>query len=112
MFVWGRGVGEGGTPIFSYIHMAWTIFGFKILKFNILGVSEKDKFWGGGYEELVDILEGGSFYYWTNLGGSFLYILGLFLKARYRMGIFFGITSLKIFIWECLIFLIFLLGKQ
>ena len=33
---------------------------------------------------------GRSLHYWTNLGGGvFLYILGLFLKARYRMGIFF-----------------------
>ena len=37
--LWGRG---GGTPIFSYIHIAWTIFLLKILKFNIyLGF-----FWG------------------------------------------------------------------
>ena len=64
----------------------------------------------GGYEEIVDIL-GGSLHYWTNWGGgSFLYILGLFLKARYRMGIFFGATKFQKFIWECLTFLIFLLG--
>ena len=45
-------------------------------------------------------------------GGVFLYILGLFLKARYRMGIFFAVTTFQIFIWECLICVIFLMGKQ
>ena len=101
-------VGGGGTQIFSYKH---TYFWLKILKFNIFwGFRKMNRF--GGYEEIVDIL-GGSLHYWTNLGeGSFLYILGLFLKARYRMGIFFWVTKFQKLIWECLTFLIFLLGKQ
>ena len=44
--------------------------------------------------------------------GVFLYILGLSLKARYRIGIFFAVTKFQIFIWECLICVIFLMGKQ
>ena len=55
---------------------------------------------------------------WGGWGGEgvFLYILGLFLNARYRMGIsFFAATKFQIFIWEylvCLICLIFCLDKQ
>ena len=36
MCVYVMGEGGGGTLIFSNIHKAWTIFWFKILKFNIL----------------------------------------------------------------------------
>ena len=55
---------------------------------------------------------GRSLHYWTNFlgGGGILYILGLFLKARYRMGIFFAVTKFQIFIWECLICVIFFNG--
>ena len=35
-----------GTPIFSYIHMAWTI----------LGVQKNEYFWG--FDEFVDIWRG------------------------------------------------------
>ena len=45
-------------------------------------------FKGGGYEEIVDIFLGqlqiGLFW------GSFLYILGVFLRPRYIMGMFLG----------------------
>ena len=42
--------------------------------------------------------------------GVFLYILVVFLKARYRMGIFLAVTKFQIFIWECLICVIFFNG--
>ena len=87
-----RGQG-GGTPIFSYIHMAWAIFGvqnFEILYF--WGFQKNECFWGYGVNCGYF---GGSLHYWT------------FLKARFRMGIFLGVTQLQIFILECLIVLIF-----
>ena len=36
---------QGVTPIISYICRLGSIFGFKILNFNILGFSEKIIFW-------------------------------------------------------------------
>ena len=75
-------VGEG-TPIFSYIHMAWTIF-FLVQNFDIQnvfvfffgggGVQKNEQFWG--YEEILDIFES-SLHYWTNLGGG-----GIFIHLR------------------------------
>ena len=66
----GEGVGGGYSDIFIYM-LAWPIFGgFKILNFRIFGGFQKNEyFWG--YEEIVDIF-----------GGSFLNILGLFLKVK------------------------------
>ena len=70
-----------------------------------LDVNSKALFWVqnsgkmnilGGYEEIVDIFFGG--------GGG-----GVFLRSRYRMGIFFGTAQ---FFWVCLIFQILFWGKQ
>ena len=44
---------QGGTLIFSYIHMLGSFFGFKILNFNFVGYFHKNEyFWG--YEDFVD----------------------------------------------------------
>ena len=53
---------------------------------------------GGGYEEIVDI-------FWGQLqiglfGGSFLYILGLFLRPRYTMGMFLGDHKISRFLFR------------
>ena len=52
------------------------------MNFNIFGVVRKMYifFWGGGYEDFVDIFLGSS-QNWTSLG-SFLCILGSFLKVE------------------------------
>ena len=48
-----------GTLTFSYIRMLGPFLGFKILKFNILGVFRKMNIFGG-YEDFVDIVLGSS----------------------------------------------------
>ena len=48
-----RGVGGGGTPIFSYIRRLGSFFGVKILNFNIFF------FGGGGGSEFFFFLGGG-----------------------------------------------------
>ena len=59
--------GGGDTAIFSHIRRLGLIFGFKILNFNIFGVSRKMIiFWG--YEDFVDIF-GGSSQNWASLRG-------------------------------------------
>ena len=68
---------------------------------------------GGGYEEIVNI-------FWGQLqiglfGGSFLYILGLFLRPRYIMGMFLGDHKISRFLLGgggevCQIFLFFRVG--
>ena len=60
-------VGEGGTPIFSYIHMAWTIFFGSIFFFFFLG--------GGGFRKNMNIF-GGMNKLWIFLGDH--HIIGLF----------------------------------
>ena len=68
--------GGGGLPYsHTYIHMAWTIFLFKILKFKKFNTFFFFFFGGGGqkneyclrYEEIVNIF-GGLVHYWTNWG--------------------------------------------
>ena len=75
------GGGGGGTPIFSYIHMAcWTIFE----KMNIFGGMKKLWIWGGGggggYSDIFIYTFEGSIHYWTNLGGHFYTFKGFFLR--------------------------------
>ena len=64
-----------------------------------------------GYEAFVDISEGGSSQNWTLGGGSFLCILGSFLKVKVQNGnIFFlrgGVVKFQIFFGVHLIFLMF-----
>ena len=99
----------GGGPIFTYIclHMAWTIFGVQNFEIQYFGGFQKNENFFG-YEEIVDIFGVITLLDW--FVGSFLYILGPFLKARFRMGMFLGVTKIQIFIMECLILLIFSLG--
>ena len=47
---------------------------------------------GGGYDEIVDIWGHHKMNYF---GGHFLYILGLFLRSRYRIGIFLELLNFK-----------------
>ena len=54
----GGGGGGGGTLIFSYIRRLRSYFGFKISKFNIFWVFQKNKYFLG-YEDFVDIFFGG-----------------------------------------------------
>ena len=80
-------------------------------------------FLGGRYKEIVDI-------FWGHLQiwlfwGSFLYIVGLFLRPRYRMGMFLGDHKISRFFfffwgggggvwgaWVCLMFLFFRVGGK
>ena len=66
----------------------WGVQNFKFQYFLWFSRKENESFLGGGYEEIVDIFWGqlqiGLFW------GSFLYILGLFLRPRYIMGMFLG----------------------
>ena len=70
--------------------MAWKIFGVQNFEIQYFGGFQKNEniF---GYEEIVDIFGVITLLDW--FVGSFLYILGPFLKARYRMGIFLGVTK-------------------
>ena len=51
--------GGGGTLIFSYIRRLGSLFGFKILNFNILLGFQKNKYFFR-YEDFVDIFWGSS----------------------------------------------------
>ena len=88
----------------------WGVQNFKFQYFLWFSRKENESFLGGGYEEIVDIFWGqlqiGLFW------GSFLYILGLFLRPRYIMGMFLGdhkISRFSFFLGGgagvCLIFL-------
>ena len=117
--------GEDYTDILVLYVGAGHFWGFKTLNFNTFWGFTKRKLiffrgggGGGGYEEIVDI-------FWGQLQiglflGSFLYILRLSLRPRYRMGMFLGITKFQGFFFlgggggrVCLIFLfIWVGGKQ
>ena len=65
-------------------------------------------FWG--YEDFVDI-----FWVITKLGqfeGHFYAIKGLFLRSRYRFGIFFWVAKISNIFLGCLKFLIFFWGER
>ena len=66
----GQSTPRGGdTLIFSYILRFGSVFGFKILNFNIFGGFQKNTyFWG--YEDFVDSFLGSS-QNWTILRGHF-----------------------------------------
>ena len=105
------GGGDGGGGYSDIFIHTYGLDCFFIQSFEIQyfwGVQKNTWFWG--YEEVVDIL--GDHYIIGLIWGSFLYILGFFLKARHRMGTFLGVKKFQIFIWEYLILLIFLLGNQ
>ena len=74
-------------------------------------------FWGvfrkinifGGYEDFVDIF-GGSSQNWTIFYifmGHFYAFQGLFLRSRYRIGVFFWVVKISNILLGCLKFLIF-----
>ena len=71
--------------------------GFIILNFNIFGVFRKINIFLG-CEDFVDIFLGSS-QNWTIFKGHFYEFYGLFLRCRYRMGLFLGFLKLKIFFW-------------
>ena len=63
-----------------------------------------------GYEEIVDITTQDYFFFGGGGGGgggSVLYILRLFLRPRYKMGIFFGEAKISNILWGMPKFLIF-----
>ena len=63
--------GGGGTPIFSYILRLGSIFGVQNFEFQYFGaVSEFFFFWGGVYEDFVDIFCG-IITNWTIFSGYF-----------------------------------------
>ena len=65
-----------------------------ILNFNIFGGFQKNEyFWG--YEDFVDIF-GGSSRNWANLRVISMHFR-VFLRSRYRIGIFFGLLKFQIF---------------
>ena len=97
--VCGGGGGGRGTPIFSYIHMAWTIYfglrfwvrNFQIQYFwgfqkneYIWGMKKLLIFWLGHY--IIGLIWGGG-------GGHSIYFYGFFL----RQGIFLGSQNFKHF---------------
>ena len=88
--------------------------GFKILNFNIFGGFQKNEYLLG-YEDFVAI-----FFFFFFLGGggvitklvytsgSFLNILGSFLKVKVQNGgYFWGLLKFQIFFWGCLKLLIY-----
>ena len=93
----------GCTLIFSYIRRLGSFFWFKILNFNIFGGFQKNEYFLG-YEDFLDIFWGPH-----KIGlylGSFLCILGFFLKVNVQYGVFLGLQKFQIF-FGCLKFLIF-----
>ena len=89
--------------------------GVQNFEFQYFWGFQKEKLGGGGYEDFVDIFfclgGGGSllakldyfFFFFFGGGGVFLCILGLFLRSRYSMGIFWGVAKFQIFFLVCLI---------
>ena len=59
----------------------------------------------GDNEDFVDIL--GVITKFNYIKGSFLCILGYFLKVRYKMGIYFWVAKVSNIFWGCLKFQIF-----
>ena len=102
-----RGGGGGVLWYFhTYVGSGYFLW-FKILNFNIFwGFEKNEYFWG--YEDFVDIFLGHH-----KIGlvwGSFLCILGSFLRSRYRIGIFFGVAKISNIFLGCLKFLILFWG--
>ena len=86
------GMGEG-TLILSYIHRLGLFFwggGVKILNFNLLGFFRKMNIFGGMLKLWIFL---GAIAKLDYFGELFLYILGLFLRSRYIIGIFFGLLT-------------------
>ena len=75
---------SGDTLIFSYIRRLWPFLGFKILNFNILGDFQKKMNIFGGMKILWIFL--GVITQLDSLYGSFLCILGSFLKGKVQNG--------------------------
>ena len=86
-------LGEGVTLIFSYMRRLRSFFGVQNFEFQyVLGFSDSEYFLG--YGEFVD-----------NFKGSFLCILGSFLKVKVQKGSIFGVAKTSVL--ERLKFLIF-----
>ena len=110
---WRADVQGGGGRVLRYFHTyvgSGYFWGFKILNFNIFWVFRKMKivwgmkilwlfFWGGG---------GGGNHKNGLVWGSFLCILGSFLRSSYRFWIFLGVAKISNIFLGCLKFLIFL----
>ena len=84
------GQGAEGTMISSCIRRLGSNFGFKIFVSIFLGVFRKWIFWG--YEDYVDIF-GGHHRFGLYLG-SFLCILGYFLKVKVKTGMLLGVAKI------------------
>ena len=112
---WGGG-GGGGTLIFSHILRLRLFFGVQNseLQYFLGFFFEKNEyflgcvkilwiffFWGGGVITKLGLFE-----------GHFYAFQGLFLRSRYRIGIFFGVAKISNIFLGCLKFLIFFWGER
>ena len=105
-----QGGGGGCTLIlFSYIRRLGSFFGIQNFEFQYFwGVFRKMNIFLG-YEDFADIFSTKLNY----IKGSFLCILGSFLKVNVKNGgIFFWLLKSQIFFWGCLKFLIFFGGER
>ena len=81
-----------GTLIFSYIRRLGSFLGVQNFKFQYFGVFQtKEYFWGDTFW--------GSSQNWAIFRGHFYAFLVLFLRSRYRMGIFLGSLKFLIITW-------------
>ena len=106
-------MGEG-TLILPYIRRLGPFLGVQMLNFNIFEGFQKDEYFGGdggarGYDETW-ILLGGLCKTGLFLEGISKHSRAIFLRSRYRIGIFLGFANCQLFLEICLglILLIFL----
>ena len=79
------------------------------MNFNIFGGFQKNEYCFG-YEDFMDIFWG-SIQNWTIFRVISMHFKGLFLRSRYRMGVYFGSLKFQIF-FGVLKFLIFFGGER
>ena len=85
----------GGVLLYFHTYVGSDYFlGFKVLNFNIFWGLHKNEYFLG-YEDFVDIFWGSS-QNWASLMGH-LYIY--FLRSKYRIGIFFGVSKISNIFW-------------
>ena len=88
-----RGGGGGGySEIFHTYVGSGYFLGFKILNFNIFWGFQKNEYFLGVWNFCGYFL--GGHHKIGLVWGSFLCILGSFLRSRYRIGIFFGVAKI------------------
>ena len=90
------------------MHRLGSFFFVKNFEFQHFGFFSQKYQYFLGYEDFVDIFLG--HHNWTISRGNFYAIKGLFLRPRYRMGIFFWVAKISNIFLRCLKSLIFFLG--